>query len=99
MDAEREDHNNKNLLECGTPLPFVVILYHHHNYYYYGQYTLKTCLLPTVCLQTMKQISFAKTCPTLLQKAVESGYPSPCFVHVLNLIIKHFWMCSIVLLI
>ncbi len=27
---------------------------------------------------SMKQISFAKTCPTLLQKAEGSGYPSPC---------------------
>ena len=30
------------------------------------------------CLGSMKQIYFAKTCPTLLQKAEGSGYHSPC---------------------
>ena len=31
----------------------------------------------TLCLQSMKQISFAKTCPTLLQKQCQ-GIPPPC---------------------
>ncbi len=40
------------------------------------------------CLLSIKRISFAKTCPTLLQKAEGSGYPSPCQCKVIYIVLS-----------
>ena len=60
-----------------TPLPFVVI-YMQVVFWQRRQICFIFFKLPTLCLQSMKQISCAKTCPTLLQKTDGSGYPSTC---------------------
>ena len=61
-----------------THLPFVVMqvmFWQRRSASFFCKHEVRI-----VCLQSMKQISFAKTCRTLLQKAEGSGYLSPCKV-------------------